>query len=184
MRQNPAAIGHPDVQQFPVYTIVGLNGSNDFKSSNTSKTLNASSNIVLASGAAGCKSGVTAPGGEETYYAEAINAAQSALNNFAAPHTQNVIVFISDGGANSTKAQTSITGYISGTTLTVTGCPSGCAASSTTSQEGPLTLGAAITGTGVTANTIIKAFGTGTGGTGTYTVSTSQTVGSSKAPSS
>ena len=176
-----------DIQAYsnsPVYTIVGLNGSNNFKSSNTSKTLSANSDIVLASGAAGCTSGVTAPGGEDTYYAGAINAAQSALNTFAAPHTQNVIVFISDGGANSIRAQTDITGYISGTTLTVTGCPSGCAASSTTSQESPLTLGATITGAGVTSNTVIKAFGTGTGGTGTYTINTSQTVGSSRAPSS
>ena len=85
----------------PVYTIVGLNGSNNFKSSNSSTTLNSNSDVVLATDGAGCSSGVTAPGGEETYYAEVIAQAQAALNNFAAPHTQNVIVFLSDGGANS-----------------------------------------------------------------------------------
>ena len=60
---------------------------------------------------------------------------------------------------------TIVTGSISGTTLTVTAVTSGI-----------LTVGAAIYGTGVTANTIIVAQGTGTGGVGTYTVSISQTV--------
>ena len=60
---------------------------------------------------------------------------------------------------------TIVTGSISGTTLTVTAVTSGI-----------LTVGAVISGTGVTANTIIVAQGTGTGGVGTYTVSTSQTV--------
>lgn len=180
-----------DIQTYsnsPVYTIVGLNGSNTFKTSSSSTTLNGNSDIVLATGNAGCSSGVTAPGGEGTYYAEAISAAQAALDSFAAPHTQNVIIFLSDGGANSTKAQTNITGYISGTTLTVTACPNGCALSSTTSEEGPLAVGASITGTGVAAGTTITAFGTGTGGIGTYTVAdtgkTSQTVGSKTTPSS
>ena len=103
----------------PVYSIVGLNGGNDFKTSNSSKTLNSNSNIVLAAAGAGCNSGVAAPGGEGTYYAEAIVQAQAALNSFAAPHTQNVIVFLSDGDASSNKVQTDISGYISGTTMTV-----------------------------------------------------------------
>jgi hypothetical protein len=59
------------------------------------------------------------------------------------------------------------TASISSTTMTV---------SSVTSGE--LLLGMEITGTGVTAGTRITDFGTGTGGTGTYTVSASQTVGS------
>jgi len=153
----------------PVYAIVGLNGSNDFKTSNSSTTLNASSNIALAADGGGCSSGVTAPGGEGTYYAEAILQAQAALNTFAAPHTQNVIVFLSDGGANSSKVQTDLTGYISGTTLTV---------SNVTAAEGSLALGQSITGSGVTAGTVITALGTGNGGSGTYTVNHSQTVGS------
>lgn len=174
-----------DIQTYsnaPVYQIVGLSGSNNFKSSSSSTTLNSSSDIVLATGGTGgggCSSGVTAPGGEGTYYAEAINAAQAALTSFAAPHTQNVIVFLSDGGANSTKAETDVTGYISGTTLTVTACPNGCSASSTTSGEGPLAAGQSITGTGVTAGTTIVSQLSGTtGGVGTYKVSVSQTVGS------
>ena len=39
-----------------------------------------------------------------------------------------------------------------------------------------LAVGETLSGTGVTAGTTITAFGTGTGGAGTYSVSTSQTV--------
>jgi len=60
-----------------------------------------------------------------------------------------------------------VTGAISGTTLTVSAVSSGT-----------LYVGQTIQGTGVAANTMITALGTGTGGTGTYTVSTSQTVAS------
>ena len=59
------------------------------------------------------------------------------------------------------------TGSIAGTTLTVTAV-----------SAGVLAVGQVISGTGVTAGTTITALGTGTGGTGTYTVSVSQTVAS------
>lgn len=59
------------------------------------------------------------------------------------------------------------TGSISGTTLTVTAITSGNVSN-----------GATLNGSGVTAGTTITALGTGIGGTGTYTVSASQTVGS------
>src|SRR5690348_14530793 len=58
----------------------------------------------------------------------------------------------------------SVTASISGTTMTVTAVGSGT-----------LQVGETISGTGVTAGTTITALGTGTGGTGTYTVSASQT---------
>jgi hypothetical protein len=60
-----------------------------------------------------------------------------------------------------------LTGSISGTTLTVTFSPS--------QALGP---GQTISGSGVTGGTQITALGTGTGGTGTYTVNASQTVAS------
>ncbi len=60
-----------------------------------------------------------------------------------------------------------VTGEIAGTTLTVTAVTSGT-----------LAIGQTIIGTGITDGTIITALGTGTGGTGTYTVSASQTVSS------
>ncbi len=67
-----------------------------------------------------------------------------------------------------TPAIASVTGSISGTTLTVTVIGSGT-----------LYVGNTISGTGVSANTVILSQVTGTaGGTGTYTVSTSQTVAS------
>jgi hypothetical protein len=59
------------------------------------------------------------------------------------------------------------TGSITTTTLDVTAMTSG-----------DIYLGMEISGTGVTAGTRITAFGTGTGGVGTYTVSASQTVAS------
>jgi hypothetical protein len=61
----------------------------------------------------------------------------------------------------------SVTGSISGTTLTVTAVGSGT-----------LTIGQTISGSGVTSGTKITGYGTGTGGTGTYVVDTSQTASS------
>jgi hypothetical protein len=60
-----------------------------------------------------------------------------------------------------------VTGSISGTTLTVSAVTSGT-----------LAVGMLVVGTGVTAGTRITAYGTGTGSTGDYTVSASQTVSS------
>lgn len=59
------------------------------------------------------------------------------------------------------------TGSITGTTLTVSAVTSGTIA-----------VGQNLIGSGVTAGTTITALGTGTGGTGTYTVSATQNVGS------
>jgi len=59
------------------------------------------------------------------------------------------------------------TGSISTTTLTVSSVLSGTIA-----------VGQAIFGQGIAQNTVITALGTGTGGTGTYTISNSQTVAS------
>lgn len=70
-------------------------------------------------------------------------------------------------GTIGSTAALSITGSISGTTLTVTAVGSGT-----------IQVGHVITGTSVTAGTSITGLGTGSGGTGTYTVSTSQTVSS------
>ena len=57
------------------------------------------------------------------------------------------------------------TGSISATTLTVTAMSSGT-----------ITANQSLTGIGITAETVITALGTGTGGVGTYTINTSQTV--------
>jgi hypothetical protein len=63
---------------------------------------------------------------------------------------------------------TSITGSINGTLLTV-------------SAGSGIAVGQILSGTGVTANTTITALGSGSGSTGTYIVSTSQTVASGTA---
>lgn len=60
------------------------------------------------------------------------------------------------------------TGSIAGTTLTVSAIAPG----------GSIGVGSFVSGAGVTADTIITALGTGTGGVGTYTVNNSQTVAS------
>lgn len=60
-----------------------------------------------------------------------------------------------------------VVGAISGTTLTVSSV-----------NSGTVSVGQAVSGPGVTFGTTITALGSGTGGTGTYTVSTSQTVSS------
>jgi hypothetical protein len=53
----------------------------------------------------------------------------------------------------------------------------------TTLTSGEVLVGQQVFGTGVAANTVITAFGSGTGGTGTYTLNTSgQTVASSGSP--
>lgn len=69
-------------------------------------------------------------------------------------------------GVSATSAAAVFTGSISGTTLTVSAVSSGT-----------LAVGQAISGNGVTVATI-TALGTGSGGTGTYTISVSQTVSS------
>jgi len=71
------------------------------------------------------------------------------------------------GVMNVTAVTFTATASISGTTMTVTGTPTGI-----------LATGLSFTGAGVTAGTSITALGTGTGGAGTYTVNNSQTISS------
>jgi microcystin-dependent protein len=73
------------------------------------------------------------------------------------------------GGAVYYNAGSTFTGTISGTTLTVSGLVAG---------NGALGVNNRVLGAGVTANTKITAFGTGTGLNGTYTVNNSQSVAS------
>jgi hypothetical protein len=73
----------------------------------------------------------------------------------------------------SSPANAVFTGSLSGTTLTVT-----------LVSSGTITANQALTGVGVTAETVITALGTGTGGAGTYTVNISQTLAASTLSSS
>jgi Putative Flp pilus-assembly TadE/G-like len=66
--------------------------------------LNTSSGLAIATGAGSCQ-GMETPGGDGTYYAGVIYAAQSSLMaaQAASPGTQNVMIILSDGDANSTR---------------------------------------------------------------------------------
>ncbi len=187
--------GASNLQQYgnaPIYQIASLN--NNFRTSNTATTLNTGSTIAKAigQGGSGCNSGVSAPGGEGTYFADAFNQAQAslvALSSTQSPPSQNVIVFLSDGGANATKIQTAYSAYIgtcttshgvttcvASTTMTVTTCTA-CTTSTTTSQQGPLQVGDTITSGAAAGTTIVRQLTGTTGGVGTYQVSSSQKVG-------
>jgi len=84
-------------------------------------------------------------------------------------NTTDVVANIID--VTATNGAGSFRGYIAGTTLTITAVTSGA-----------VVLGQVISGGGIAVGTTITAFGSGAGGVGTYTVSISQTVGSSGSP--
>jgi Flp pilus assembly protein TadG len=115
-----------------VYQIVGL--TNTYKSTNTSTSLAGASTSQLVAatcsanmsvgdngvtGTCGSCQGNKAVGGEGTYLAAAITAAQATLAANSVAGVQNVIIVLSDGGAGNTQgsATTSATAT-SGTTLT------------------------------------------------------------------
>ena len=97
---------------------------------------------------------------------------QSASEAAYTSYARQAIVRTSSGFTVTTNAA-SVTGYISGTVLTVTGVTSGT-----------LEVGHTLAGTGMLPNTVIVSLGTGSGGTGTYNVSQSQTVYTSGSPGS
>jgi Flp pilus assembly protein TadG len=82
-----------------VYQVIPL--VTDYRTSNTAP-LNTASNLVKAArgGASGCTQGITAVGGEGTYYADAITAAQAALATTGRANVQRVIILLSDGDAS------------------------------------------------------------------------------------
>jgi Flp pilus assembly protein TadG len=86
----------------------------DYKTSNSTSTLNPSSNISQYVGGGSC-SGETTQGGEGTYYAGVIYAAAGAVyaEGLANPGSQNVIIILTDGDANASSGDlaTSTTGY-------------------------------------------------------------------------
>ena len=91
----------------PVYQIIAL--SSDYRTSDTS-ALNASSDMVITAGG-GCSSGAAAPGGEGTFYAGVIDAAQAQLFASARPNTKNVMILLSDGAANATATKADMAGW-------------------------------------------------------------------------
>ena len=87
----------------PTYQIV--NFSSDYRKSANNSSLNTNSNLTLAAGGKqGC--GLQAPGGQNTYYAAVIYAAENLLlaQQAANPQTQNAMIILSDGDAEAGQA--------------------------------------------------------------------------------
>lgn len=100
----------------PTATYQVIPYSSDYRASDTTTTLSSSSNMVMAiGGKSGC-TGMQDPGGEGTYYAGAIYAAQASLvaEKAANPGSQNVLIIISDGDASSAQSQMDSTANNSG----------------------------------------------------------------------
>jgi Flp pilus assembly protein TadG len=98
----PSSTGSSYTPSADTYEVVDF--ASDYRTSDTASTLNPNSDIVMAvGGKSGC-SGMGDPGGEGTYYAGAIYAAEAALNaeQVANPNSQNVLILISDGDASAT----------------------------------------------------------------------------------
>jgi hypothetical protein len=88
------------------YQIAGY--SDNYSSTNQQGgSLNSSSGLAIATGGSGVSrcNGMGTPGGDGTYYAGAIYAAQSSLMaaQSASPGSKNVMIILSDGDASSTK---------------------------------------------------------------------------------
>lgn len=96
---------NPPTGSAGTYQITGYDS--DYSSNNQQGgSLNTSSGLSIAVGAGGgnCK-GMQTPGGDGTYYAGVIYAAQSSLMaaQAANPGSENIMIILSDGDANSTK---------------------------------------------------------------------------------
>jgi hypothetical protein len=101
--QAPKTASYNNVATQPTspYQIVAL--TNDYRTSNTS-ALNTSSHLVIAAGG-GCSKGIGAPGGQGTFYAGVIDAAQAQLVASTRPNTKNVMILLSDGDAGASPSQ-------------------------------------------------------------------------------
>ena len=97
--------------------------------------------------------------------AETVITALGSGSGGVGTYTINVSQTVSSRSLNSTAVGAVVTATIATNVLTVTGVTSGI-----------LYLGQTIQGAGVTAGSVITAFGTGSGGVGTYTLSTNSTV--------
>jgi hypothetical protein len=105
------------------YQVTGFDTA--YKTTNGASSLVTTDPLAVASGASGSKScsGLQAPGGEGTYYAEAIIQAQEALiaqqsymlTTYGQP-TTNVMIILSDGDANACNTQAYVGGGAQGNT--------------------------------------------------------------------
>jgi hypothetical protein len=149
--QNVTAAS-PNYTQPATATYQVVPWSGNYRASDTSP-LNPSSQIVIAAGGGSC-SGIQSPGGQATYYAQAINAAQVALVALAAQQAPTlngatpplpVMIILSDGDAtacatnantadgacNSAGNLSATVGHLNGTTAA-----SGCTAANNCNPNG------------------------------------------------
>jgi len=92
--------------------------AHDYKTSDAmGTTLNAGSQTVIAAGGKSGCTGIQAKGGEGTYYAQAIYAAQAALiaQQAANPGSQNAMIILGDGDMNASSGLKADTGTLNGT---------------------------------------------------------------------
>lgn len=121
------------------YEVVPFNDT--YKASDETTTLSTTDALAVAAGGGGgtCK-GLQAPGGEATYYAQAIYAAQAALEAQQATYTgsQNIMIILSDGDATSCNsgANTAAGGCNSADNIVALNCP----AVSATTKNGKTTV--------------------------------------------
>jgi Flp pilus assembly protein TadG len=94
--------------------------AHDYKTNDAAgTTLNTGSQTVIAAGggSGNCTPGIQAKGGEGTYYAQAIYAAQAALiaQQAANPGSQNAMIILGDGDMNASSGLVAQTGTLNGT---------------------------------------------------------------------
>ena len=102
---NPTRVNY---NSSPQYTIVPL--STDYKVSDSASALSTSSNLSKAMGAGGvgCAQGMRAPGGQGTYFADAITQAQATLLANHTTGTQAIMILLGDGDAGASKTSPSV----------------------------------------------------------------------------
>ena len=161
------------------YTIPSGVGGQWIVYNNTTDATGGPWTVTFASGGAGA-SAVIERGSKTLIYCDGTNV--YAINNVPSANSVGTAA-IQDGAVTNVKlnadVKASAAEYNAGNlTASVTGSIVTTTLSVTAVSSGTLIVGMEISGTGVTAGTTITALGSGTGGTGTYTVSSSQTVAS------
>jgi Flp pilus assembly protein TadG len=115
---NPTTIPYtvPTLPSTATYQVIPF--SSNYRVSDAATTLNSSSEVVIAAGGKSSCAGIQAPGGQGTYYAQVIYAAQAALVTQQASNTgsQNAMIILTDGNATASGSQlaASSTGSLNG----------------------------------------------------------------------
>ena len=146
------------------YTYQIVPFASDYRSSDTATTLTASSTLVKAVGATNDTGCMKIKGGQGTYYAQAIEAAQADLvaAHTARPNTQNVMIILSDGDASNGKlTAVSPAKLNTNGSYTVSGGVNGPGSSTDMCQQA-VTVAQAATAAGTRVYTV--AYGSGTSG--------------------